>query len=179
MLKNAAEPAMAAHGMAKIAALNYVGLGCDVSNAFAEALPPKEPFYMVADAQFCGWWEYCMGNPPLPRGHVIPILGNLQGHPEAPRLWHKHINSILLDKLGFQHTTHKPCLYFKHHKIHGLVLVLQQVDNFIVGAISMDLCLKIKQQIQDNMVNLLNKLGVIKGFNGLDIQQTRDYIKIS
>jgi hypothetical protein len=29
------------------------------------------------------------------------------------------------------------------------------------------------------MVNLLNELGVIKQFNGLDIQQTRDYIKIS
>jgi hypothetical protein len=35
-----------------IAALNYVGLGCDVSNAFAEAPAPKEPFYMVVDEQF-------------------------------------------------------------------------------------------------------------------------------
>jgi hypothetical protein len=32
---------------ALIAALNYVGLGCDVSNAFAEAPPPKEPLCMV------------------------------------------------------------------------------------------------------------------------------------
>jgi hypothetical protein len=117
---------------------------------------------MVADAQFCDWWENCLGNPPLPRGYAIPILRNLQGHPEAPRLWHKHINGILLDKLGFQHTTHKPCLYFKHHEIHDLVIILQQVDNFIIGAKSMDLCLEIKQQIQDNMVNLLNELGVIK-----------------
>jgi hypothetical protein len=43
----------------------------------------------------------------------------------------------------------------------------------------MQLCLKIKQQIQDNMVNPLNELGVIKRFNRLDIQQTRHYIKIS
>jgi hypothetical protein len=43
----------------------------------------------------------------------------------------------------------------------------------------MQLCLNIKQQIQDNMVNPLNELGVIKCFNGLDIQQTRHYIKIS
>jgi hypothetical protein len=42
----------------------------------------------------------------------------------------------------------------------------------------MDLCLEIKQYIQDNMVNLLKELGVIKRFNGLDIQQTQDYIKI-
>jgi hypothetical protein len=164
---------------ALIAALNYVGLRCDVSNAFAEAPPPNKPFYMVADAQFCDWWENCLGNPPLPRGYVIPILRNLQGHPEAPRLWHKHINGILLTKMGFQHTTHKPCLYFKHHETHGLLIVLRQVDDFIIGAKSMDLCLEIKQQIQDNMVNLLNQLGIIKRFNGLDIQQTRDYIKIS
>jgi predicted transcriptional regulator len=43
----------------------------------------------------------------------------------------------------------------------------------------MQLCLDIKQQIQDNMVNPLNELGVIKRFNGLDIQQTRHYFKIS
>jgi hypothetical protein len=43
----------------------------------------------------------------------------------------------------------------------------------------MQLCLNIKQQIQDNMVNPLNELGVIKRFNGLGIQQTRHYVKIS
>jgi hypothetical protein len=43
----------------------------------------------------------------------------------------------------------------------------------------MQLRLDIKQQIQDNMVNPLNELGVIKRFNGLDIQQTRRYVKIS
>ncbi len=71
------------------------------------------------------------------------------------------------------------CLYFKHHDIHGLILVLRQVDDFIIGAKTMQLCLDIKQQIQDNMVNPLNELGVIKRFNGLDIQQTRHYVKIS
>ena len=84
-----------------IAALNYVGLGCDVSNAFAEAPAPKEPLYMVVDDQVRDWWENCLGKPPIPQGWVIPILKNLQGHPEAPRLWHKHINGILIMKMGF------------------------------------------------------------------------------
>jgi hypothetical protein len=75
--------------------------------------------------------------------------------------------------MGCQHTTHEPCLSFKHHEIHGLIIVLRQVDDIIIGA------LEIEQQIQDNMVNFLNKLGIIKRFDGLDIQQTRDYIKIS
>jgi hypothetical protein len=81
--------------------------------------------------------------------------------------------------MGFQHTTHEVCLYFKDHDIHGLILVLRQVDNFIIGAKTMQLRLDIKQQIQDNMVYPLNELGVIKRFNGLDIQQTRHYVKIS
>jgi hypothetical protein len=37
---------------ALIAALNYVGLGIDVGNDFAEAPPPKDPFYIQVDAQF-------------------------------------------------------------------------------------------------------------------------------
>jgi hypothetical protein len=42
----------------------YVGLGCDVSNAFAEeAPPPKDPFYIVVDDQFRDRWENCLGNP--------------------------------------------------------------------------------------------------------------------
>jgi hypothetical protein len=134
-----------------IAALNYVGLGCYVSNAFAEAPTPKEPFYMVVDEQFRDWWENCLGKSPIPQGWVIPILKNLQGHPKAPRLWHTHIDGILITKMGFQHTTHEVCLYFKHHYIHGLILVLRQVDDFIIGAKTMQLCLKIKQQIQDNI----------------------------
>jgi hypothetical protein len=139
---------------------------------------PKEPFYMVVDEQFRGWWKNCLSNPPISRGWVIPILRNLQGHPEAPQLWHKHINGILIAKMGFTHTTHEPCLYFRHHATLGLILLLRQVDDFIIGAKTMELYLQIKQQIQDNVVNELNKLGVIKRFNGLDIQQTGHYIKI-
>jgi hypothetical protein len=50
-----------------IAALNYVGLGWNVSNVFAESPPPpKELFYMVVVNQFCNWWESCLDNPPMP-----------------------------------------------------------------------------------------------------------------
>jgi hypothetical protein len=108
-----------------IAALNYVGLGCDVSNAFAKAPAPKEPFYMVVDEQFRDWWENCLGNSLILHGWVIPILRNLQGHPEAPRLWHKHIDGILIAKMGFTHTTREPCLYFRHHTTLGLILLLR------------------------------------------------------
>jgi hypothetical protein len=63
----------------------------------------KEPFYMVVDEQFRDWWENCLEKPPILQGWFIPILKKLQGHPEAPRLWHKHIDGILIIKVGFQH----------------------------------------------------------------------------
>jgi hypothetical protein len=87
---------------ALVAALNYIAIGADVGNAFAEADGPKEGFYMEADAAFCNWWTNHLGNPPIPKGHVIPIKKNLQGHPEAPRLWNKHIDKIIRDELGFR-----------------------------------------------------------------------------
>ena len=87
---------------------------------------------MEVDDQFNDWWVNCLHNDPIPPGWVIPILRNLQGHPEAPRLWHKHINCILVEDLGFDHSTHEPCLYFKHHPDHGLILILRQVDDFLI-----------------------------------------------
>jgi hypothetical protein len=58
--------------------------GADVSNAFTEAATPPQVYYMCVDTQFREWWA-AKGRPPIPKGHVIPILKNLQGHPEAPR----------------------------------------------------------------------------------------------
>jgi hypothetical protein len=161
------------------AGINYISIGCDVSNAFAEAPPPSIPFFMEVDAQFLDWWVNCLGNKPIPIGWVIPILRNLQGHPEAPRLWHKHINNILVNELGFDHTTHEPCLYFKHHPEHGLILLLRQVDDFMISAKTREIAEEVRSQIQSKMTNELNDLGIIKRFNGMDVLQTRQYVKIS
>eukprot|EP00980_Cylindrotheca_fusiformis_P001334 scaffold334_cov95-Cylindrotheca_fusiformis.AAC.2 len=67
-----------------------------------------------------------VGNDPIPDGYVIPILRNLQGHPEAPRLWSKHIDKIIRKTLGFQPTTHEPCLYFKRNRDGKPILLLRQ-----------------------------------------------------
>ena len=57
---------------------------------------------------------------------VIPILKNLQGHPEAPRQWSRHIDAIL-HEFSFVPTRHAPCVY--RATIDGEdVLFLRQVD---------------------------------------------------
>ena len=163
---------------ALIAALNYIGLGIDVGNAFAEAPPPKDPFYMQVDSQFQEWWTQCLGKAPIPYGWVIPILKNLQGHPEGPRLWDTHIRGIICYNLGFATTTHEQCFYYKRTKTDGLILILRQVDDFIIAAKSMSTCQAIRREIQGFMANPLNDLGIIKRFNGVDILQTRHYVKV-
>jgi hypothetical protein len=77
------------------AAKNMLIFGADVSNVFAEAPPPKQGFFVRPDKAFHEWWVQHKGRSPIPDGHVIPILLAMQGHPESPRLWEKHADSIL------------------------------------------------------------------------------------
>jgi hypothetical protein len=64
---------------------NLLIFGADVSNAFAEAPPPKQSFFIYPERAFHDWWVKHKQCPPIPQGHVIPKLSAMQGHPEAPR----------------------------------------------------------------------------------------------
>jgi len=68
------------------AAENLLIFGADVSNAFAEAPPPKQGFYILPNKAFHDWWVHHKRQP-IPPGHAIPINSAMQDHPESPRLW--------------------------------------------------------------------------------------------
>jgi hypothetical protein len=74
---------------------NLVVYDADVCNAFAEAPPPKQGFYVRPDRAFSEWWVNHKKRPTIPDGHVIPVLSAMQGHPESPHLWEKHADQIL------------------------------------------------------------------------------------
>jgi hypothetical protein len=84
---------------------NLVVYGADVCNAFAEATPPKQGFYVRPDKAFLEWWVNHKKLPPIPEGHVIPIRSAMQGHPESPRLWEKHAD-LILREIGLTPTVH-------------------------------------------------------------------------
>jgi hypothetical protein len=114
------------------AAENLIVYGADVSNAFAEAPPPYQGFYIRPDKAFHEWWTIYKQRPPIPPGHMIPILSTMQGHLESPHLWEKHADAIL-HELGLTPTVHEPSLY--SGVINGnCVIFMQQVDNFAIGA---------------------------------------------
>jgi len=113
------------------AAENLLIYGADISNAFAEAPPPKQGFYIYPDRAFNEWWVNRKKQPPLEDGMVIPILSAMQGHPESPRLWEKHADAIL-QELGLTPTTHEPCLY--SGIIDGKRIIFKrQVDDFALA----------------------------------------------
>jgi hypothetical protein len=113
------------------AAENLLIFGADVSNAFTKAPPPKQGFYIISDKAFLHWWINHKKRPPIPHGHVIPILSAMQGHPESPCLWEKNAAAILRE-IGLVPTTNEPCHYTGN--IHGSrIIFLRQVDDFAVA----------------------------------------------
>ena len=134
---------------------------------------------MIVDKQFHEWFTDCLGNGPIPYGHVIPILKNIQGHPEGPLLWHKHIHGIMLNDLGFSACTHEHCLYYKRDKDgNNLILVLRQVDDFIISANLLTTAFDIEAYHGLRHRSTDSDLGVIKRFNGVNIQQRRYCVKV-
>ena len=136
---------------------------------------------MRIDDQFREWWTEHLGRDPIPMGYVLPVNHALQGHPEAPRLWEKHIHGILVDKLKFTTTTHEKCLYSRRESEapHNLQMILRQVDDFSVSDTQQTTCQEIIRLIGSHLKAPLNDLGIIRKFNGVNIHQTRWYIKIS
>jgi hypothetical protein len=101
-------------------------------NAFTEAPPPKQGFYIYPDRAFWEWWVNHKHNPPLADGEVIPILSAMQGHPESPCLWEKHPDAILC-KIGLIPMVHEPCLY--SGIINGKQIIFKrQVDDFTIAS---------------------------------------------
>jgi hypothetical protein len=156
---------------------NFLKYGADVSNVFAEAPPPKQGFYIYPDCAFNKWWVNHKHQPPLATGQVIPVLSAMQGHPESPCLWEKHADSILHD-LSLTLTVHELCLHSRMVK-GKLVILKQQVDDFAIAAPDKCTANILLDKINDELFIPMKWQGHLDMYNGIDVAQTRDYIKVS
>ncbi len=158
------------------AAENLLIFGADVSNTFAEAPPPKQGFFIRPDKAFREWWAY-KNRPPIPNEYVIPVLSTMQEHPKSPRLWEKQADSILRD-IGLTPTVHEPCLY--SGIINGQrVLFMRQVDDFAIAAPDARTADLLLDMIDDKLTIPVKRQGYLDMYNGIDVLQTRHYIKVS
>jgi hypothetical protein len=155
---------------------NLLIFGSDVSNAFGEAPPPTQGFYIRPDQAFKDWWV-AKGNDPIPDGYVIPVLAAMQGHPESPRKWEKHVDKILRTILSFTPTVHEPCLY-KGCIDGARVLFKRQVDDFALATATKSTADKVFDLLDAQLRIPMRRMGLIAMYNGLDVLQSRYFIKI-
>ena len=149
------------------AAENLLIYGADVSNAFAEAPPPKQGFYIYPDTAFRDWWVNHRKQPPLEPGMVIPILSAMQGHPESPRLWEKHADAIL-QELGLTPTVHEPCLY--SGVINGKrIIVKRQVDDFALAVLDERTANIMLDMIDEKLTIPMKRQGFLDMYNGVNV----------
>ena len=167
------------------AAKSLIVTFADTANAFQQSPPPSEQCYLAIDDAYCSWYLKRFGVAIDPRTHVIPVERALQGHPEAGALWERMIVGILEGpELGFTSTTHERNLY--RGTIDGeLVLVCRQVDDFAIASASPQAAAKLIAVINSHAttadlgIGIKDKNGVTSCYNGVDVHQTRDYMKIS
>ena len=93
------------------------------------------------------------------------------------------ITNILINKMGFENTTHERNLYT------GLVdgkevLVCRQVDDFAAGAAAKETAEKFMSIVRTHVEAEYAGLGIelpegyFQRYNGIDVHQTRDYVKL-
>ena len=165
------------------AAKGLIVLIADTSNAFQQSPPPTEQCYLEIDEAYSSWYFKRYGKRLNPATHVVPVYKALQGHPEAGVLWEKMIAGILEEK-GFVPTTQERNLYVG--TIDGeTVHVCRQVDDFAVAASSKAVATQLIDHINSRVttenkgIGVRDDQGIGIQYNGVDIHQTRDYIKLS
>jgi Reverse transcriptase (RNA-dependent DNA polymerase) len=139
-------------------------------------MPPTEQCYLtIDDDAYLSWYKKHHGHALDPCTHVIPVLKSLQGHPEAGALWEKMITKIL-GTLGFKSTTHERNLY--HGKIdrNAVLICRMMVDDYAIACRDPTVADKIIAHISKAATTA--SLGVGSHFNGIDIVQSCDYIKL-
>ena len=133
------------------------------------------------DEPFRNWYRHRFpAKPEIPPGYVLKVNGALQGHPESPRLWQNLIDDII-QQLELKPCTHEPNLYYcRNYKgTNKTVLFLRQIDDFAISAEDTDTAKDVIQSINNKMKIDVKELGLINRFNGVDVTQTRDFIKLS
>ena len=166
------------------AAIGYTITVADVSNAYQQSPGPKVPCFLQIDEAYQDWYRAKFGKSIDPRTHVIPMINAFQGHPAAGRLWSEMIDGILIEELGFKNTTHERNLY--RGTIDGKdCLVCRQVDDLAVSsadpATSEKLIAAIGKRVtveSGGLGTLIPRKGYHSRYNGIDLYQTRDYVKV-
>ena len=98
----------------------------------------------------------------------------MQGHPKSPRLWEKHTDAILRE-LGLTPTVHGPCLYSGTADRKRVIFMR---DDFAIAAPNERTLDILLDMIDEKLSIPLKRQGLFDMYYGIDILQTKDYIKV-
>ena len=79
----------------------------------------------------------------------------------------------------FKSCKHEPCLYFHPNYKGYKVYFLRQVDDFFISTALATIANEIISIMDSHMTIKVKPSGIIERFNGVDIKQTKEYIKLS
>ena len=154
----------------------FISLKVDATNAYANSPPPDQPIFVFIDNQYADWYFERFGLH-VSREMVLPVQHALQGHPESGALWERFVNSVIA-RHGFTSTTHERSLYqgtFKGHRM----LICRQVDDLAIGCSDINAVQDLVRTIcQEDGIDRRDE-GILNSFNGVDVDQTDRYIKVS
>ena len=154
----------------------YIALKVDATNAYANSPPPDQPTFVYIDDQYADWYLARYGIA-ISRDMVLPVQHALQGHPESGALWEKFVNTVIA-RHGFKATTHERSIYQGTYKGNPM-LICRQVDDLAIGCADPDATRDLVATIcTEDKIDLRDE-GILDSFNGVDVDQTDRYVKIT
>ncbi len=155
----------------------------DVENAHQQSPPPSVDCFLEIDDTIEDWHMHKFNERPNRATHVIPLYKALQGHPEAGALWERMIMDIIINKMGFRCTTHERNLYTGTIDGHD-ILVCRQVDDFASASKTKEgaelFITVVRKHVEAEYagMGLETEQGLYQRFNGIDVFQTKQCVKI-
>ena len=79
--------------------------------------------------------------------HVLPVLQDMYGHPEYPRLWAEHIHTTLVS-LNFKSCPHELCLHAGDFQGNA-IFFKRKLDDFAIATPN--------QKLTDSFLDVLDR----------------------
>jgi hypothetical protein len=151
------------------ATLSWFITGCDIGNAYLEALTNRELF-MELPADYTGKDENG-----VQRRIIVRLLRNLYGSKQAAFMWYSLIYRVLL-QFGFERSKYEPCCFIYKNQDEGeYAMVCICVDDLLIVSKTEKCTSNIKQYLAE-IFRKIKDLKELEKYLGLRIQKKEKQI---
>ena len=157
--------------------------GANVQDACAHAKAHGIKTHVQANDACIEWAQEVLGKD-IQKGSVMEVLHSLQGHPLSGKQWMKMIDKIPINDISFSTTAHDRCIH-KRTDSEGTILILRQVDDFLIGTTDKSIAERITKRVgeqvkfqhEENLPTTF--LGLAEDCDGADVKQFNESVLMS